>query len=140
MSSVLFRIASPYHAAHRKVYTKYADSIKTIVTQTTWICVEVGEICGKNKAKTPMDEFITIRSNYSFDLIMSYKFVEKSDVCTERPPTCDWMDFILMDRKKDSLYIWIVVENRGRIPRFSTFPRDLVNDKIMFDCYYIIHY
>ena len=33
------------------------------------------------------------------------------------------------------------VENRGRSPRFSTFPRDLanVNDKIMFDRYYCIN-
>ena len=34
------------------------------------------------------------------------------------------------------------VENRGRSPRFSTFPRDLamlMNDKIMFDRYYCIN-
>ena len=32
------------------------------------------------------------------------------------------------------------VDNRGRSPRFSTFPRDLanVNDKIRFDRYYCI--
>ena len=30
--------------------------------------------------KTPTDEFITIRSNYSYNLIMGYKFVEEGDV------------------------------------------------------------
>ena len=46
-----------------------------------------------------------IRSNYSYDLIMGYKFVEEGDVCTERLLTCDRMDFIPMDRKEESLYI-----------------------------------
>ena len=34
-----------------------------------------------------------------------------------------------------------VLKNRGRSPKFSTFPRDLanVNDKIMFDRYYCIN-
>ena len=53
------------------------------------------------------DEFITIRSNYSYDLIMGYTFVEDGDVCTERLPTCDWMDYIPMDRKEESLFIRI---------------------------------
>ena len=64
-------------------------------------------MCGKTKPKTPTEEFITIGSNYSYDVIMGYKFVEEGDVCTERLPICDWIDFIPMDRKKESLYIRI---------------------------------
>ena len=57
--------------------------------------------------KRQKDEFITIRSNYSYDLIIGYKFVEEGDVCTEQLPTCDWMDYIPMDRNKESLFIRI---------------------------------
>ena len=96
-----------YYGEHRKVDTKYADDTKTIVTQTAWIWDQFCEICGKTKPKTPKDEFITIRSNYSYDLIIGYKFVEEGDVCTERLPTCDWMDYIPMDRKEESLFIRI---------------------------------
>ena len=48
-----------------------------------------------------------LRSYYSYDLIIGYKFVEEGDVCTERLPTCDWMDYIPMDRKEESLFIRI---------------------------------
>ena len=46
-------------------------------------------------------------SNYTYNLIMGYKFVEEGDVCTERLPTCDWMDFIPMVRKEESMCIRI---------------------------------
>ena len=31
--------------------------------------------------------------------------MEEDEVFTERPATCNWMDFIPMDRKEDPLYI-----------------------------------
>ena len=95
-----------YHGEHRKVDTKYADDTKTIVTQMTWIWDQFCEICGKTKPKTPKDEFITIRSNYSYDLIIGYKFVEEGDVCTERLPTCDWMSYIFqwIEKKNHCLF------------------------------------
>ena len=96
-----------YRAQPRKVGTQYAGDTKTIVTQTTLVWVQACEICGKPKPKTPTDEFITIRSNYSYDLKMGYKLVEEGDVGTERLPTCDWMDFIPMDRNEEPLYIRI---------------------------------
>ena len=94
-----------YCSQHRKVGTKY--SAKTIVTQTTWICVQACEMCGETRPKTPRDDFITIRSNYSCNLIMGYKCVEEGDVCTERLPTFDWINFIPLNREDDSLYIRI---------------------------------
>ena len=98
-----------YHAEHPKFDTEY-NRTKTIITQTTWICIQVYEMCGKTKPKTPTDEFLTIRSNYSYDLIMGYKFVEEGDVCTERLSTCDWMDSMPTDGKeKKSLYIRISI-------------------------------
>ena len=38
---------------------------------------------------------------------MGYEFIEEIDVCNERPPTCDWKDFIPMARKEDSMLIRI---------------------------------
>ena len=49
--------------------------------QTTGICVQVVKFV-VIKTKTHTDEFITIRPNYSYILIMGYKFVEEGDACT----------------------------------------------------------
>ena len=75
-----------YCAEHRDVDTdvdtKY-NSTKKIVTLTTSICVQVYEFCGKSIPKTPTEEFIMMRSYYSYELIIGNKFVEQDDVCTE---------------------------------------------------------
>ena len=95
-----------YHSEPRKVGTQY-DSTNTFVIKTTYVSVQVCCICGKPKPKTPCHEFVSIRSNYDFDLIMGYKIIEEIDICNERPPTCDWRDFIPLARKEDSLLIRI---------------------------------
>ena len=56
-----------YHAEYRTVETKYD---RTFVIQTTQLSVQVCETCGKEKPETPTDEFISIRSNYNYDIIM----------------------------------------------------------------------
>lgn len=93
-----------YEAEFRMVDTKY-DSTKTFVIQTTQISVQVCVTCGKEKPETPTDEFISIRSNYSYDIIMEYHYMEETDVSNLRPLTCDWMDFIPMWRDEDPLFI-----------------------------------
>ena len=94
-----------YHAEHRKIDTKYADDTKTIVTQTTWIWDQFCEICGKTKPKTPKDEFITIRSNYSYDLIMGYKFVEEGDVVqNDCLLVTGWTIFQWIEKKNHCLF------------------------------------
>lgn len=95
-----------YRTEDQKVGTKY-DSANTSVIQTTYVPIQVFYICGKPKPKTTCDEFVCIRPNYTFDLKMGYEFMEETDVYTERPPTCNWMDFIPMDRKEDPLFIRI---------------------------------
>ena len=93
-----------YHAEYRTVETKY-DSTKTFVIQTTQISVQVCETCGKEKPETPTDEFISIRSNYNYDIIMEYQYMEEGDVSNLRQLTCDWMNFIPMWRSEDPLLI-----------------------------------
>lgn len=69
-----------YCSQHRNVGMKYRA--KTILTQTTWICVQVCEMCGETRPKTLRDDFITIKSNYSYNLIMGYKCVEEGYLYT----------------------------------------------------------
>ena len=48
----------------------------------------------KIKPKTPTDEFVSIRIYYDDELILGYEIIEEGDVCTERPVTCNWMDYV----------------------------------------------
>ena len=93
-----------YRLGHRKVATKY-NSAKTHVIQTTYVSVRECYLCGKIKPETPADEFVSIRTNECFDLIIKFRIMEEDEVFNERPLTCNWMDFIPMSKKEDPLFI-----------------------------------
>ena len=98
-----------YQPEFRVKERKY-DSTNTFVIETTSVCVQACFICKKIKPKTPTDEFVSIRIYYDDELILGYEIIEEGDVCTERPVTCNWMDYVprvLGSEKEDSLYIRI---------------------------------
>ena len=95
-----------YITDFRVTERKY-DSTNAFVTGTTSVCVQVCFVCKKTKPKTPTDEFVSIRTNYDDELILGYVVSEEENVCTERPVTCNWKDYIPRGEKEDSLYIRI---------------------------------
>ena len=95
-----------YQPEFRVTKTEY-DSTNSFVIETTSVCVQACFICKKIKPKTPTDEFVLIRTNYDDELILGYEIMEEEEVCTERPLTCNWMDFIPKGEKEDSLCLRI---------------------------------
>ena len=77
-----------------QVIDRKYDITNTFVVETISVPVQACFICKKTKSKPPEDEFITIRSNYDDELILGYEIMEVGDVCTERPLTCNWMDYV----------------------------------------------
>ena len=55
----------------------------------------------------------SFRSELTYDdeLILGYKIKEEGNVCTERPITCNWMDYVPRvpgNKRQDSLFIRII--------------------------------
>lgn len=94
-----------YETECRVIDQKY-DSTNTFVIETTSVEVQVCSVCGKIKPRTPTHEYVSIRTNYDYDLILGYEIIQEGDVRMELSVTCDWMDYIPRDNN-DFLYIRI---------------------------------